>query len=283
MTPTEIILVLALGLTAGIIGGLAGIGGSVVMLPGLHVVLTRAGATPEIHHTFMAAAMTTNLFVAAPSALSHYRAGAVRVPLLRRLAFSAALGIAGGVLVSNVIPAGALKVLLGLVIVWYAARNLVLVIRPRRRSFEGTGRVERATTPKLAGIGLIVGVFSGVLGIGGGTLLVPLLQGVCNVKLRNAIATSSAVICITAGVGAVLKLATLGAHNQSALEALKIAGLLIPPAIVGGWFGAKLTHALPLVLVRVVLIVLLSAIATRMVGLWGAPPARPITPASIPA
>ena len=275
MTPTEIILVMALGLGAGLVGGLAGIGGSIVVLPGLHFVLSRAEVDPEIHHTFMAAAMATNLFVSAPSALSHHRAGAVRVPLLKRLAISASIGIAIGVLLSNVIPAGALKFLLGVVVVWYALRNLMRVIRPRRRAFGGTGRVERVTTPKLTAIGLTVGIFSGVLGIGGGTLLVPLLQAVCNLKLRNAIATSSALICITAGVGAVIKLATLGTQDQSALEAIKIAGLLIPPAMVGGWFGAKLTHTLPLQLVRVLLIVLLTAIAARMMGLWGTPPASP--------
>lgn len=275
MTLTEIILVALLGLGAGLVGGLAGIGGSIIMLPGLHVVLTRAHLHPELHHTFMAAAMTVNVFVAAPSALSHHRAGAVRVPLLKRLIVGTMIGVVGGVLLSNMAPVGLLKFLLAAVILWYALRTLARVARPRRRSFTGEGRVETATTRKLVVIGLVVGLFSGLLGIGGGVVLVPLLQAACNIKLRNAIATSSAVICVTAVVGATLKLLSLHELGQSAADALSIALVLIPTAVVGGWTGAKLTHALPLLAVRSALVVLLLAIVARMAGLWGQPPEIP--------
>lgn len=279
MSLTEIILIAALGLGAGLAGGLAGIGGSIITLPGLHVVLTRAQAHPELHHTFMAAAMTAALFVATPSALSHYRAGAVRTPYLKRLITGTVLGVVAGVLLSNAAPVGVLKFLLGCVILWYALRTLARVVRPRRRAFTGEGRVEHASTPKLVVIGLVVGLFSGLLGIGGGVILVPLLQIVCNVKLRNAIATSSAVVCFTVTTGATVKLLSLHALGQSPAEALSIALVLIPTAMIGGWVGAKLTHALPLVAVRSALVVLFLATVARMAGLWGQPPEIPDTDA----
>lgn len=276
MTLLEVVELGLLGLVGGLVGGLAGIGGSIVLLPGLHLVLAPEAAST--HHVFMAAAMVVNFFVATPSALSHHRAGAVRVGLLKRLACGTVVGVVAGVLLSNLFDGGALKALLAVVILLYAARNVQLLVRPRRRGFSGEGRVERTGTRRLIGVGVATGVFSGLLGIGGGVVLVPLLQLVCNVKLRHAIATSSAVICVTAAVGATLKLSSLGSLGLPASRALLLAGTLAPTAVVGGWFGAKLTHALPREAVRAVLVVLLAAIATRMLGVWGegGPAAAPV-------
>ncbi|GJM20050.1 MAG: anion permease [Phycisphaeraceae bacterium] len=267
MTGVEIATIAALGLAAGLVGGLAGIGGSIIILPGLHWVLHPSD--PQRHHVFMAAAMTTNVFVALPSALSHHREGAVKRHLVRPVMFWTAGAVAVGVVLSNLAPGELLKVLLGVVVVLFAAKNLASIVRPRRRSFEGTGRVEHATPGRLATTGITTGLFSGLLGVGGGVVLVPMLHTLVNAKLRYAIAASSAVICVTAGVGAVLKLTLLSQLELSALDALKIAGVLIPTAMVGGWTGAKLTHKLPLFWVRVALIFILLAIAGKLFGLWG--------------
>jgi len=271
VTTPELLEVALLGLGAGVVGGLAGIGGSIIILPGLHWVLHPED--PQKHHLFMAAAMTTNVFVAIPSALSHHREGAVRKELVRPVMVWTAGAVAVGVVLSNLAPGQVLKFLLGLAVLWFAAKNLSMVIRPRRRAFDGTGRVERATPPRLATTGISTGLFSGLLGVGGGVVLVPMLNSLVNAKLRYAIATSSAVICVTAGIGAVLKLALLNQLDQSWIEALKLAGVLIPTAMIGGWTGAKLTHKLPLFWVRVALIFILAAIAARLFGIWGGNPA----------
>ncbi len=270
MTTIELLEVALLGLGAGVVGGLAGIGGSIIILPGLHWVLHPED--PQQHHLYMAAAMTTNVFVAIPSAISHHREGAVRRELVRPVMVWTAGAVAVGVVLSNFAPGQVLKFLLGIAVVAFAIKNLSTVIRPRRRAFDGTGRVERATPGRLATTGITTGLFSGLLGVGGGVVLVPMLNALVNAKLRYAIATSSAVICVTAGIGAILKLALLGQLDLSWIDALKLAGVLVPTAIVGGWTGAKLTHKLPLFWVRVALIVILAAIAARLFGIWGGAP-----------
>ena len=57
---------------------------------------------------------------------------------------------------------------------------------------------------RLVAIGLVVGLFSALLGVGGGILLVPLLVVVAGFGARTASATSLAAIGITALVGAVV-------------------------------------------------------------------------------
>jgi len=97
--------------------------------------------------------------------------------------------------------------------------------------------------------------------------MVPMLQLLARVKLREAIATSSMVICVTATLGATLKLATLPAHSHSPWRALMLAGLMAPTAIIGGKLGAKLTHALPVPWVRAAITVLLLLAAARLADL----------------
>ncbi len=67
MTILEALCVAGLGMGAGLIGGLAGVGGSLIMLPGLHLLYPDAAA--DDHHLYVAAAMSVNVAVAIPSAL----------------------------------------------------------------------------------------------------------------------------------------------------------------------------------------------------------------------
>ena len=71
-------------------------------------------------------------------------------------------------------------------------------------------------------------------------------------------------LSITAAVGAVLKLATLGEHGHSVSGALTDAALRAPPAIVGSLIGAALLHRMPVTLVRTVMTVIILAVATRL-------------------
>lgn len=113
-------------------------------------------------------------------------------------------------------------------------------------------------------IGLIAGTLGGTAGIGGGFLPVPLLQLVCNLRLKNAIATSAAVLCVSAGVGAMLKLVTLSQIDQSIARALTLAGCMVPAAMLGGWLGAKRVHRMSVGMVRPVMTALILIAATKL-------------------
>ena len=88
-------------------------------------------------------------------------------------------------------------------------------------------------TLALVGIGLAAGFLSGVLGVGGGILIVPLLVAAAGYEPKPAMATSLAAILLTA-------IAAAGSHAQAGNVAWRDAALIGMPAVIGAVFGAWL-------------------------------------------
>jgi len=87
-------------------------------------------------------------------------------------------------------------------------------------------------------IGLVSGIISGLLGVGGGIVMVPAMILILKLEPKQAIGTSLAVIIPTALMGT-FKHASMGNVNWKA-------GLILAPlAIVGGYVGAHLTRDIP--------------------------------------
>lgn len=262
MNPEQALFAAIIGLVAGLIGGLAGIGGSMVMLPGLAIVFGFAGDPEHTRqHVYQAAAMCVNVLVALPATVQHGRAGAVRRDLVAGLLPAMCAGIVAGVLVSNLVPGAALKLLLAVFITGYALINIYRAARPRPVVDGAPEAPPRGVVPLIGGA---AGVVGGVLGLGGGVVTVPLLNTVGRVRLRQAIAASSAAMCISAAIGAAIKLWTLGGHGRAPAEALWLTLAMGPMAVAGALVGARLAHALPLRAVRLSISVLLLLAAARM-------------------
>jgi len=258
-------VLLLLGLAAGGLGGLLGIGGSIVMIPGMAVLL---GSN---QHLYQAAAMIVNVAVAAPAAWRHWRAGAVRMDVLAAMLPAAIVFIIIGVAASDRIESAWLERIFGVFLVYVIVVNIARLVTKKPEPADRTDGVSRV---RAGAVGSITGFMAGLLGVGGGVVTVPLLQRFVHLPLRQCIATSSAVMVLTATVGAVQKNWTLSHHiNEQApgvmlqvTDSLLIAGLLIPTAIIGGVLGAGLTHRMPLTWLRIVFIALLCAAAVRMLG-----------------
>ncbi|MBA4120550.1 MAG: hypothetical protein C0513_07630 [Isosphaera sp.] len=262
------VLLACLGLIGGLLGGLAGVGGSMLFLPGLHWLM--GSEPPDTHHVYIATAFVTNLAVAVPSALRHRARGAVRRDLLPTLAAATLAAVVCGVLLGTLINGQRLRLLLAGFIACYCLYNTRRLLSASQRAADTAAQTDRRAVPRrvLAGIGVVSGLVAGLLGLGGGVLLVPLLQTLGRVPLRQSIATSSWVICLTAGFAAVVKLSSLPARGLSVREALAIAAVLLPGAVVGSRLGARLTHELPVAWVRGVITVVLLGAAGKLIGAW---------------
>jgi len=258
----EIAVVALIGLAAGMLGGLLGIGGSIIMIPSMVILFPHRGA--DAQHLFQAAAMAANVAVSLPAAIRHARAGALRYDLLKWLLPTGLVAILVGVWFSNQLDGLTLRRIFAGFLLYLAAQTIIKVYRKRPDHTEA----ESLVTPIRTGaIGVVLGSAAGLLGIGGGILAVPLGQALCKLPLRQAIAASSATMCITASVGAFTKIATLPQHHQTPADAILLSVALAPTAMVGAWIGASFTHRLPAHVLRGALAILLLLASWRMSGL----------------
>ncbi|MHC4996798.1 MAG: TSUP family transporter, partial [Planctomycetota bacterium] len=100
--PWVFLAIAVLGLVAGTLGGMLGVGGSLIMIPALVMMFGRDGQTEGFNlHLYQAAAMIVNLFVAIPATLRHQQAGAVMGAVMKRMLPVAIVMIFVGVWVSN--------------------------------------------------------------------------------------------------------------------------------------------------------------------------------------
>jgi uncharacterized membrane protein YfcA len=107
----------------------------------------------------------------------------------------------------------------------------------------------------LLGIGLSAGFFSGLFGVGGGILIVPMLVTFCTFRAKHAMATSLAAILFTATAGA-------AAHAADGNVLWSDAALVGLPALGGAAAGAWLQQRLqPRRLVLAFSVLLLAAAA----------------------
>ncbi len=265
----DIASLVLIGLAAGLLGGLLGIGGSIVMIPAMTEVL---GAN---QHLYQAAALIVNFFVAAPALWQHLRARAVNASVVRGLIPSAVVAAVAGVACSE-LPvfygdrALYLTALFGCFLFYVAARDIIMMIRPPKVSAadaDAATRIKRLGWRTALLVGLPTGFVSGFLGVGGGIMAVPLQRRFCRMPLRNAIANSAATIVALSLVSASLKHYALAtAHpNIEWYRPMALAAVLIPTAIIGASIGGRLTHTLPVTWVRIAFIGLLIVAGVRMV------------------
>ena len=267
LTLTEIFVRTALGLLAGCVGGLAGLGGSIIMLPALAMIYGYSDESKTRHHVYMAAAMCVNVLVALSSTILHKKKGAARKDLLMVLVPAMGAGMVGGVLLSGE-SKGEWSLYAFAAFIWaYCLYNLITTVR------KIPDHPDDSPTPaswKTLLIGFGVGMISGYLGIGGGILLVPLLQ-LAKLPLRHAIAGSAGAMWISSIIGASMKLYSLPGIQMDDGTALKISdalGFAVPMgfgALIGAYLGAMLAHNLRLPHLKLAIAAILAVASVRMV------------------
>jgi uncharacterized membrane protein YfcA len=196
----SLVIVAIVGLFAGVLGGMLGVGGSVIMIPGL-VLLFGQNDTPGMgQHLYQAAAMLANVAVSIPATLRHHRAGTMRPAVLKWMMPGALVAVFIGVAVSNLpIFAGGdrgvwLGRILAVFLLYVVYVNLLKIIQPNQANGPQDGEElgpERVTPARSAGVGGLMGGIAGLLGIGGGAIAVPLQQTVLRLPLRSCSGAST--------------------------------------------------------------------------------------------
>ncbi len=265
MELTDALILAGVGLVSGVCGGLLGIGGSVVMIPGMVLLF---GADQQ--HLYQATAMIVNFFIVGPAVLRHVQMQATLRPIVRLMIPSAIVGVVAGVLLSE-LPVfrgsgqGWLQigfaVFLGYVFVYNLNR---LRSNTRLPKMEERHAAASSRWISIGVVGVPMGLLGGLLGIGGGLYAVPAQQLGLRVPLPNAIANSAATMLWSSIVGAIFKNAWLGRHGASWGESLVMAACLIPTAMLGSYAAAARVHRWPVRVIRVAFAALLLYCAVRL-------------------
>jgi len=166
----ELVALTGIGGLAGFSSGLLGIGGGLVVVPGLLLLLKSHGYPAHVVPLLAAGtSLTLMVFTAAGSALSHLRHGAVCLPVLRQLLPWVLVSELVGIFLATMTDAPILETLFGLLVT-------VLALDLLRRSVQPAPAVPATRTPGLAltiTVGSAMGLKSGLFGLGGGALAIP--------------------------------------------------------------------------------------------------------------
>lgn len=262
-------MIMGIGLAAGLIGGLTGLGGSLIMLPGLALLIGFTDAAHTEQHTYQAAAMAVNFFVAVPATWRHSKAGTIRRSILVRLLPSATACIILGALASDRFTGDVLVRILAVVIVLMVLLGELSHALGKKSGDQLTDEAHiKRVTPVILGTGVATGSIGGLLGLGGGVVTVISLNALGRIHIRQAIAASTAAMCLMSPIGCITKMMSLDQHGLDYMDALQLVGLLAPAAVIGSLAGASLVHILPAGRVRQVVAVVLLVAAARLGGLF---------------
>jgi uncharacterized membrane protein YfcA len=251
-----------LGLFAGLLAGLFGLGGGVVIVPAL-VWLFSAHNFPDEMVMIMAVAtsLTTIIFTSIASILAHSKLGNIQWGSVIRLSPGVLFGAGGGAIVAALIDAEHLK--------WFFVSYLIYVGTRMALPQGSSGMSKKAGQWIDYWAGNAIGFLSSILGIGGGTLTVPYLLA-RQVPMKNAVAVSSA--CgLPIAISGTIVYAILGKDNTS-LPELSV-GYIYLPALIGiivcsiltAPIGAKLANKLPAKKLKRYFSIVLFVIAFKMI------------------
>lgn len=244
---TEIIIILAVlattGFLAGFGAGVMGIGGGAILVPVFFQIFNHIGVNPDIS---MHLSIGTSLAIIVPTSVqslrSHYARGAVDVGLLKRWALPVLAGVLCGALVANYVSSEALRAI-------FAVIACVVSIKLFMGKVTWKLGDDLPGNPLLSIYGVIIGLFSTLMGIGGG-VIGNTLQTLYNRPIHNAVATSSGLGFLISLPGAIgFMWAGSGAADLPAYSIgfvnLVIFALIAPISFFAAPLGAKVAHAMP--------------------------------------
>lgn len=258
---------LVLGLFAGLIAGLFGVGGGMIIVPVLVILFKSSGLAPgTAMHVAIGISMTSVVVTSLASMRAHFRYDAIETTIVKNwgpvVVVAATLG--------SLIAAQMRGAFLGLIFsVFLAVMAAFLgLLPPHLHSLKVSPSL---IVQKI--LAFFIGFFSSLVGIGGGSLSVPALM-MCRVPIHNAIGTSSVIGVLVSLPTAIVFLLwyflqdsvlPLLSNGRSVTHMALIAVMtLVPTTMLTAPLGAKLAHQLPATKLRQIFAGLLAIIAIKM-------------------
>lgn len=246
------VLIAIAGVGVGVLSGMLGVGGGTVMIPLFRLVFGLSAVVST----------ATSLFAIIPTSVSGLITHLREKTCIPKLGL--AMGIAGactstlGVRLANISPAWLIMVVAAIIIAYSAFNMLRKAIKPKKKpavegAAAGSVKENGATDtvadkaqavptvppcPELSGkqllqgalIGLVAGLASGYVGVGGGFIMIPMMLGILGIPMLYASGTSLIAIIILAIPGVITQI-MLGHIDFVAGIAISVG--TIPGAVIG--------------------------------------------------
>ena len=255
-----------LGGVAGFLAGLLGVGGGIILVPGLYFIFTML--QPDMGFDtahLMHVAVGTSLAVIVPtgisSALAHYRRDNVDFSLVINIGSGIVFGAIFALWIASSLDGQSMKLIFAIVILMLA---VIMIANPARFRIS-----ENMPSQPLSSIaGFFIGWVSALVGIGGATLSVPYMS-LHNVPMHRAIGSASVmgvIIAVPAAIGFIL----IG-YEQVNLPPFSVGyvnvmawGLIMAVSVVFAPIGARVAHRCKPWNLRIIFAVFMVMVALNM-------------------
>ncbi len=251
-----------LGIFAGLMAGMLGIGGGLIIVPILVWLFSIQGHVPAEIMMQMAVgtSLATIILTSIGSVWTHHQKGAVDWSIVRRILLGLLIGSVAGSIIAHYMPGSVLRKVFGTLEILIALQIAFGRQPQAHRQLPGALGMSAA--------GSAVGSISSLMGMGGGAVSTPFFVW-CNVPMRRAIATSAAIGLPAAIAGSAAYVFT--GYGLPNLPPMSLGYIYLPAwlsigvmSIAFAVVGAKLTHILPVDILKKVFSILLVVLGIKM-------------------
>lgn len=252
------------GCCSGFLAGLLGVGGGIVIVPALFYVFDFLAIEPAIRaHLAVGTSLATIVPTSIVSLRAHRKRDAVDGALLKSWGPMVTLGVVIGVVVAAFVDGKALTGVFGVVALIVA---LYMLFSREGTSFAGS----LPRQPWRSLLALVIGGISTLMGIGGGTLSVPVLS-LFSFPLRRAVGTAAAIgliIAVPGTLGFILNGWHAAGLPPFSLGYVSLVGIaaIVPTSMLFAPYGARAAHGMEVGWLRKSFAIFLGLTGLKMVG-----------------
>jgi uncharacterized membrane protein YfcA len=231
------------GAFAGLMSGILGIGGGMIVVPALVYIFHQTNLIPSDIEMHVAAgsSLAIMIFTAMASVRAHHRQSEILWHIYNLLWPGIIAGTICGGILADLLPTHLLKILFGIFLLIISFKMLSNINVSHPHHFPGLW-INRV-------VSYLIGLKSGLLGIGGGALILPYLS-YCGVDIKKIPAISALCTLTVAMIGTITFVIT--GSNESGLPEYCTGYVYWPavvwvaiPSVIFAPFGAHLTYTLP--------------------------------------
>ncbi len=250
-----------LGMFAGTLAGLLGIGGGILVVPGLAWVFEHYQLVPHASmHMACGTSLAVMVLTTGSSLYTHLGRKIEFWSIYKQLLPGIIVGVLLGAIFSTQLSSRTLATVFGVFVILMAIKMFF--------SRESHGEHRLPGMPGMSGVGAIIGAKSGLLGLGGGVITIPFLT-YCGVNMRRSVVVSVMVGMTISSIGAVAYM-LIGWHYPT-LPRWTVGFVYLPAwlsvAVMSALFarvGALLSHRLPVGILKKIFSIVMLAIGIHM-------------------